>query len=404
MSSDTPTRLRLWTLSAVAAAAVLLVALSALMAIVKEQVRVIGEEAAPQAATASDLYFALSDLDAQVARMVLIAGDDAYAGSQLDALGTYQRRSEQIDAALRASTGSTLPLFQGLTVYRQWVWQALTAESRDKALGYYTQATNTLHLRLLPAARELRDDSRERLDDAYATKQATEITGMVLLVVLGGAVLVLLVLTQRFLARRFRRLLNPALLAATVLTAGLLVTAGSVLVAQSVTLGAARDDSLDPYLSLSAARAVSYDAAADTGRYLLSADLAHYADDFDRKAGTLTEGDGSLAVLSGSGEVGERWAAYQKDHQRIVQLADAGKRTEAIDALTGIRRGDAAFDFFYLDTAVGEITDVHRQDFDAALQRTSDLLAGWVVIPVVAMGLVVLLVPLGVRKRLAEYR
>ena len=32
------------------------------------------------------------------------------------------------------------------------------------------------------------------------------------------------------------------------------------------------------------------------------------------------------------------------------------------------------------------------------------LLTGWVVIPIAAMALVILLVPLGVRRRLAEYR
>ena len=80
---ETPARLRLWVAVTVLTAAVLLATLSLLMARVREQVRIIGDEAAPRAAAAADLYFALSDMDAQVARMVLTAGDDRLAGSRL---------------------------------------------------------------------------------------------------------------------------------------------------------------------------------------------------------------------------------------------------------------------------------------------------------------------------------
>ncbi len=55
-------------------------------------------------------------------------------------------------------------------------------------------------------------------------------------------------------------------------------------------LAAARDDSLTPFLALSAARAVSYDAAADTSRYLISDNLAYYDEDFTRKSQCLTAG------------------------------------------------------------------------------------------------------------------
>ncbi|MFI6071341.1 hypothetical protein ACIA5C_07090 [Actinoplanes sp. NPDC051343] len=61
---ETPARLRLWTTLVVIVAVALFVATSVLMAQTRRQVRVIGDDAAPQAATASDLYFALSDLDA----------------------------------------------------------------------------------------------------------------------------------------------------------------------------------------------------------------------------------------------------------------------------------------------------------------------------------------------------
>ncbi|SNY48570.1 hypothetical protein SAMN05421748_10933 [Paractinoplanes atraurantiacus] len=396
----------------VLAAVALLASTSFLMSRVQDQVRVIGDDAAPQAATAADLYFALSDMDAQVARMVLSNGKDSLANSQTDALGTYRERSRQADADLQklmASSVGVLDLMDGLATYRERVWQALTAGSG--AAGYYTQATNVLHLDLLPEAERLRTLSEERLDRAYASKQTTQEWAVALAALLGLALVVLLVALQVWLGRRFRRMLNPALIAATLLTVALVGPAIAVLVVQEQRLGAARDDSLRPFLALSSARAVSYDAAADTSRYLISDKLAFYKQDFDRKAAFLDGDAGLRSVAAGSdvspydsNQVLTRWQAYREAHGRILALADQGRDASAIGYLTGIRRGDAVFDFSYYDAAVAEIADNRQDAFDDAMRETSQLLTGWTWIPAVALGLVILLVPFSVRKRFAEYR
>jgi hypothetical protein len=426
---ETPARLRLWVALGVLTAAALLASTSLLTARVQGQVRIIGDEAAPQAATAADLYFALSDMDAQVARMVLTAGPDPLAGSQIDALGTYQQRSRQVDADLQRSlTTSTDPgdraialeLLDGLATYRERVWQTLTAG--DAAAGYYTQATNVLHLGLLPAAERLRQASEERLSQAYARKSATEVWGVTLAVALGALLVVLLLGLQVWLARRFRRVLSPALLAATLLTIALVVPAVVVLTVQARRLAGARDGSLAPFLALSQARAISYDAAADTSRYLIGDRLAFYDEDFRRKSACLTRGGacdrsgttvaGGLRAVAGgpdvspdqTGQVTQRWLAYQRDHEKIVQLAGSGSASAAVDALTGIRRGDASFDFSYYDAAVDEIATARKQAYDDAVHDTEVLLTGWQFVPLGAMGLVMVLIPVAVRRRFAEYR
>jgi hypothetical protein len=427
---ETPVRLRLWTGLVICAAVALLAATSLLLSRVQDQVRIIGGQAAPQAATAADLYFTLSDLDAQVARMVLVGDAAELSGSQLDALGTYQERSRQADEDLQRSlttaTGPAdraivLDLMHQLAVYRQWVWQTLTAQSQappqppgrlpPDALGYYTQATNVLHLQLLPAAERLRDAGESRLDRAYADKRSTELGAAVLAVLLGGGLVVLLVVLQVWLARRFRRVLNPALALATLLAVGL--TAGVLLVlgAQGQRLSAARDDSLTPFLQLSQARALSYDAAADTSRFLLSGNLALYQQDFTRKSGCLVgngngNGNGACgsAGLAPGSEALDRWLGYQRDHQRVVALAGAGRTAAAVDVVTGIRRGDAAFDFSYFDASIGTVAAARKAEFDAALRDGERALTGWPLIPLPVLGAVMLLAVLGVRKRLAEYR
>ena len=418
---ETPARLRLWAAVVIATAVALLAATSLLMARVQAEVRTIGDVAAPQAATAADLYFALSDMDAQVARLVLVGDADALAGTQIDALGTYRERSRQVDADLQASlttaTGAAdratvLALLDDLAVYRERVWQTLSTPSDTH--GYYTQATNILHQELLPSAQRLRDASQNQLNRAYAAKSTTEGFGVALTLGLGAALVLLLLILQVWLARRFRRVLNPALLAATLITVALVVPAAVLFSVQQRWLGDARDHSLTPFLALSQARAISYDAAADTSRYLISERLAYYRQDFTHKSNCLVSGGscgpggetvaGGLAAVSGSPQVLERWQAYQRDHERIAGLADAGNGAAAIDALTGIGRGDAAFDFSYYDAAVDQIATTRKAAFDAALHDTETLLTGWAVIPLVAMGVVILLVPLGVRRRFAEYR
>ncbi|MBB4754851.1 hypothetical protein [Actinoplanes lobatus] len=438
--NETPARLRLWTASAVCAAVVLLLSVSLVMAQVRDQIGVIGREAAPQAATAADLYFALSDLDAQVTRILLAGDSDELAGSRIDALGAYRDRGHQVDQDLQRSltTGAgeaeraiVLDLMDGLAVYRQRVGQAVTAQAATPAagagrlapdaLGYYTQATNLLHQRLLPAARQLREAGTERLDDAYARKTATEGTGVALVLLCGGALLGLLLGLQIWLARRFRRTWSPPLAVATVLGAILALASIVVLHAQSGQLADGRDRGLGPYLALSELRALGYDAAADTGRYVVSANLAYYRDDFDGKSACLTgtpacrslvtwenepaaaSPHGGLIRLAGT-ETADRWTAYRTGHERILTLADDGRTAEAVRLLTGIRRGDAAFDFAYFDAALAGVTETRKQEFDRALRAAESTTTGWVVLPVVTLTLIALLIPYGVRRRLAEYR
>lgn len=416
----------------VAAAAVLVVT-SLVMSRVQDQVRTIGESAAPRAAIASDLYFALSDMDAQVARLVLVGNAETQAGNRIDALTTYNQRSRQIDADLERMLTATstahdrevvTELLHDLAVYRQWTWQAMTivwqapvgptGTPPPTALGYYSQATNVVHHELLPGAEQLRDTSQANLEQAYSGQRATGVWGIVAVTVLGGALTAFLIVLQVWMRRRFRRRLNLALLAGTLLTLGLAFSAVVVFAVEASRLTAAQRDSFGPYLALSKAQAISYDAAADTSRYLLSERLPSYRQDFTRKSDCLLDGgscgpgsdqtaDG-LATLSAGPDVARRWEGYGRTHDRVVALADSGRTTEAIDALTGISRGDAAFDFYYYDTAISQITADRRQDSVTAFRNAQGLLTGWTIVPIVPMGIVLLLVPLGVWPRLSEYR
>jgi hypothetical protein len=438
-------RLRAWAAGLLFGAAGALALTSAGIAAFTGQVHAIGDHAAPQAATASDLYFAISDMDAQVARLIMLGGAENLSSNRLDALRSYQARSAEANADLAeavrgATTAAERALCQrlagGLSTYRQWSWEALAvqAEQPDQApgrppaaaLGYYSQASTVLHAQLLPAAGALRQSSLDDLDRAAAGQRSAArwATGGSLLA--GGALVAALVIFQARLSRRYHRAVNPGLLLATLCTAGLVVSAGAVLLAGSARLDAAQRDSFAPYLALTQAQAVSYDAAGDTSRYLIATDRSGVRSEVAAKSRCLTSGGSCRAGGAGGGDVlsaglttltagpgagtGQpeavlrRWQAYQRDHDRIVSLADAGRLEDAVSVLTGTARGDASFDFYYYDVAVRQIAGSRRAAFEASLAGVRSRLAPWPAIPAGLMLAAMLLILLGVRPRLAEYR
>ncbi len=436
-----PLRLRIWTAVVILGAVAVLAVTELGMTRVRSQVNVIAQQAAPQAATASDLYFALSDLDAQLARLAMIGTSSTFASDRLDALLAYQRRGAEIsadlDQATRASTGNAdratiRQLLDQLGKYRELAWQAIAIEgdATDQvagvlpagALGYYGRATDLMHFQLLPTALRLRTSSLDTLERAYTDQRDAGIVSVVLTVVLGGLLLAALVLFQLRLTRRYRRLINPALLLATLATLGLVVSASVVLLDENNRLRDGQRDSFGPYLALTQAQAVSYDAAADTSRYLISTNRPYFQEDYQAKAqclhgggscgasgGSLPAGLADLATGPGSSdapakEVVDRWSAYQRDHDKVVALVSSGQIDAAVQTLTGIARGDAAFDFAYYDAAAASIAAGHRRSFEASIGQARGNLSGWTIIPLVLMVAVMLLAVIGVRPRLAEYR
>ncbi|MEO3854588.1 hypothetical protein [Acrocarpospora sp. B8E8] len=428
--------------------------LSALMGVALSHagdgLRTIGHTAGPQVVATADLYYALSDMDAQVAT-VLLAGVEG-GPSRKAALDRYDQRRAQADSAvLQAAdlargdpTGQATvrAVLDGLGRYERLVSRALLLDEQSPhapgppsqpALDAYRQATDLMRLDLLPKAYNLTLDSGTVVRHAYAAESSALLAGR-FWVALGGALaLAVLVALQVFVARRFRRAINPALLAATIV-AGVLTVAG-VLVLQRAAdeLRAAKEDGFDSVLVLSRARAIGNSLHGDESRYLLDPQRADtyeqvYLDKsqsvFYVPAGNLDKYyaavDGAVAAFPGEADFlgfygseadrvtlpGQREALatvlthyqqFQHDDRRMRQLATAGKNSDAVRQAMGASFG--AYD----DTLV-ELTALRRQAFGAAVAAGNRALDGWdLLLPgaAVAAGLLILV---GVRPRLAEYR
>ena len=336
----------------------------------------------------SNLYFALSDMDAQTAN-VLLVGDRANLGITRDeALRIYEQRRQEVAGYLQSSgatagddqaTGNELrAVLVALGRYEALAAQAILVEKQSPArpgrptaaaLELYRQATDVMHQQLLPAARRLTDGSAALVEHRYAAAQSSISGSTVAVTAIGVLLLAFLGGLQLFLLRRYRRLLNPLMALATLAALALLTASLVVLVRSEETLRAVKKDAFDSVLALGQARAISYDANADESRYLLdparagqyesafavkSRQLADVGDvgvdgydpalrrglsDYHDDGGEVTFGGyygTALRNITFPGERAvadltvQRYQAYQLADRRIRRLNTSGELDEAI--------------------------------------------------------------------------
>lgn len=124
-----------------------------------------------------------------------------------------------------------------------------------------------------------------------------------------------LVVLQIHLTRRFHRVFNPGLIAATLCAAVAVVSAAQLLTITHDRMKVARRDSFDSVIALSRSKAIGYDANADESRYLL---------DPDRRAAyelSFLDKSHQLYGIQGAGldtydrKLADTWATYRNNHE-----------------------------------------------------------------------------------------
>ncbi|NVI89692.1 hypothetical protein HUX53_21015 [Actinomadura sp. BRA 177] len=422
----------------------------------REGVRVIGHDAGPQVVATGDLYFQLTDMDAQLANALLIG--DAAGGGRAQALARYDdNRRKAGDALLKAAkladetteNNTARDLLDALGRYERLAGQALLLDRQtphasgppsQQVTDLYRQATDLMKLDLLPKAYNLTLDNGTLVRHTYEDKRSAVLMGRTGLLVAGVALLATLAGFQLYLAKRFRRLLNVPLALATLGTL-VLVGAGTLMLSgQADHLRKAKEEGFDSILALSRTRAISNSANADETRFLLDPGRA---DAYEQvylsksqtvlylKAGNLTQYNdavqkglsyepGRAPFLGFLGTEANRPAespeqraqladgmnkalgAYQKgqaNDRRMRDLVKAGQRDQAVAA-----RGTAAADFAQYDRSLQDLAGIHQKAFDEAVKDGDGGTSGWYAVLPIAGVVIALLVLVGVRPRLAEYR
>jgi hypothetical protein len=422
----------------------------------RDGLRVIGHDAGPQVVATGDLYYALSDMDAQLAAVLLMGREQNLGTGRAKALQVYdQRRSEAHRALLQGSNlarndpaeqQTARSMLDALGRYEELAGQALQLDDRQshaagppsaEVRSLYTRATNIMKLDVLPKAYNLTLDNGTTVRRTYESKHSAVLAGRAWILLTGVILLIVLLGLQAYLTRRFRRLVNPVLAVATLATVVLVAVLAGLLTGEANRLRDAKVDGFDSVLSLSRARAISNNANADETRYLLDPALAdtyeqvyldksqeilyvpagslrEYNQQLDKRLGAGSGSVGSMGFLGVEAKhvtlPGQRTAldrtlrAYQgvqHDDGRIRQLATTpGGRHTAIVA----RMGPASRDFASYDGALVALTAIHRSAFEDAIRKGDDGLSGWNAGLPAAAVVIALLVLAGVRPRLSEFR
>lgn len=455
-----PARLRLLRAATVslAAALALLLALAGLAATGTWDA-VAGRDA-PRTTSAADLSLSLNDMDAQAANILLSsgnAGKERLATPYGKAVAFYRDARRTIGHDLRtlavAAQGDRTDeqtvesLTDNFAEYQELIGRALENDGRTggkaSALADYRKATDLLQRQLLPESRELVASNDQVYNTRYAQARSALSSQLAAVIALGVALLALLGVLQWYLARRFHRIFNPGVLAATVCALLAVLLGARALCDTAENLRTARRDAFDSVVALSRARATAYDVNADESRYLLDPERrGQYEGAFLEKSQklygmqgvTLSTYDDELATTwqayrsdheerrftgefrreldnitfpgerAAAEKTVETYAVYQRDDRKIRALVAQGKEREAVAFGISWEPGMSNAHFGAWMTALDKVTDINRRHFTASVQAGRSSVGDLLPCALGALLAAAALIVIGLRPRLAEFR
>lgn len=372
----------------------------------------------PLSLDAQRIYRALSDADATEAAAFLSGG--------LEPLSLRQRYQSDIGRAAReleaataagghtAAASRLATLAAGLPVYTGLVETARADNRLGLPLGaaYLREASAFMRATLLPAARDLYAQENAQL--AAADQRATALPYLAAVIALIAGLV--LFLSQRWLARRTHRMVNPGLLLASAAGLASLIWLISALAIAGSHLTAARDNGSDPVEALAQAEIAALQAHADESLTLIdrSGDDS-FQQDFVSLQRRLGPGPNTLltvaATIAANSPGGGPAVAAEIDapawlavHQIVRWRDDSGRYTAAVRLAVSRGPDDSDGSFVMLDSdltlAIGADQAYFRTAAAAGQNDLAGLEAGMIALALVAAAGCAW----GVSRRLAEYR
>ncbi len=394
----------------------------------RHAMQVIGRDSGPVIIAAEHIGSALADMDANAANELLDPSSEADARRAFE-----ERRNEATEAIVTAAgnitdrdkeRGPILKLATGAGGYVARIQEArdLRAANNPRFLDTYREAAEYMDSTLLRAAADLDQADRVVLDETYSRARIASGLSLAFLILSALMLTASLVALQFFLTARMRRLLNPMLFLATVLTLFLTIYGLQAFVGADRELKVAKQDAFESIHVLWQARSLAYSANADESRSLLDpSHAAVYDASFLSKADRIaamqpgqTQPTGGFlaAELNNITFVGEREAAaetvarfaeYLDMDRKIRKLEQAKSHAAAVALCLGKDLTPSASSFSRFDRALGQTLDVNERAFSAAVERGFNHVAGFEITLPVASLVIVFLAWLGLRPRLREY-
>jgi hypothetical protein len=424
----------------------------------RQALKTVGQDATASITAAQQLKAWLADMHSDAANELL----DPPGANKQAAEGYEERRRDATNSLVAAARNITYDqeddlvkrLLNQFGPYEEAVARARLLHRRGDeaaALEEYRRANGIMYQDgktipekgLIAAADALTRVNQEQLDGRYAAEQWSSGWYLAGVVLPGLALLGTLAALQVFLFRRMHRVLNPGLLAATALAAGLLIYVVGSFVTVGRDLKWAKQDAFDSVGYLWRARADAYDANGEESRWLLGQKRHdEYEEAFHEKAGrlvTLPRGMTYPQLVAAVGKlhlpqeakqlpaafkghlaqelgnitfVGEEEAAkkalakfgdYLAIDGKIRQLEREHKHAEAVRLCTGYDEGQSNWAFRQFVDALETVLKINDDEFHRAIRQGEAALWGCREAAAVVLLAVAVLTYVGLRPRFREY-
>lgn len=386
---------------------------------------------ADEVGVTNDLYFRLNDMDAQAANALLVGFRPTIAVpasvNAQSAVGTYETDRQAADRDLQRIAadpelaGPYARLLDALGEYEARIGEALyidqtapgaqpPAQPPATALSEYQSASTMMHSSILPIASNITSTDGTRVNDQYGSDVSDAHTYAWLSALAALAVVLAALATSRYLARRFRRMIAPALAAAVVVTLAVGACAMATFLHEATQFTIAKRDAFDSINALTRARAVSYDANADESRWLLDR-TAELQSSFFSKAsqigGFLSTEQNNITFpgeAQGAAATVRDFHAYLEGDGILRADVKRGDLAGAVAFDIGTQAGQSNYRYYQYDQALGHIITINEDAFRSAIADGQSGLGIWVWLPYVAGALLLALIGAALYPRLREYR
>lgn len=403
-TSDTVRRLNLHTVVTMVACVVF--GIVGTLAFVDQSVSANRAEAnAEQLIRVQEIQTSLLSADATATNAFLVGGLEpteqrATYDDAIDATGELIAQAAEAEPADKEALSR---LNQLVVSYAATVEQARANNRQGFPVGaqYLRNASGELRASALPILDNLVDANAQRASDEMDSA-AVYWLGLV-----GVAAIAVLVYTQRWVGRRFRRRINTGLVAATAVVALGLVVGAFSLARTAAHINDIEDGSYAAVKALAQARIAGYDAKSNESLTLIARGSGSaFEDSWKASAAVVSQSLSDAADHDDTkSALPTLWNDYVAVHQQIRELDDNGDWDGAVEIATGTDPETSSNGTFarFDEATSSSLEDVNVETADGLADVGSGLVLGAVLLFLAGL-VAALLARWGIGQRLKEYR
>jgi hypothetical protein len=396
---DTPRRLRLLSVGVVVAAVVVALVGGLIFSYLAFSLSRAQSDTA-QLIRIQKIQSNLLSADATATNAFLVGGLEPPAQRAVydEALSSTSSLMVEAAQAQPADAAALSALNQQVISYAATIEQARANNRQGLPVGaqYLRNASADLRSSALPILDNLVSSNAARADDDMDARVGYALPVISLLA------LVLLIIGQIWLARRFKRTINVGMLASAAVL--LVITVGGLIAAQqlSSTLNSISNGSFAAVNTAADARIDANNAKSNESLTLIARGSGQAFEDAWKSSADSVSGN--LEQLSARPELLTQWQAYTEVHNKIRDLDDGGRWDRAVAQATGVGRDSSNTVFNTFDRNLAGYLDEVSKEASSSLANEQPVMVVGAILILLGGLAAALLGRWGVAARLKEYR